>query len=153
MENFKADKLEKWGYLNIWQLCKEGLSTAMQNFHGFWQSVIDAWSKIIQHPTTAPTEILRQPLWNNNEIIINKQRACKPYCIKREYSLLIISLKTTEIFFYLKTFNCILLSNFLAYNGLIAAIPKHWKQLIMKVLKEEICHGSTEKWKKGAISI
>ena len=42
-----------------------------------------AWSEIMQHPTTAPSEILRQPLWHNNEISVNKQRVCKSYCINK----------------------------------------------------------------------
>lgn len=35
-----TDKLEKWGYSNIWQLRKEGLSTAMHDFNNFWQGVM-----------------------------------------------------------------------------------------------------------------
>lgn len=36
-------------------------------------------------------------------------------------------------------------TNFLIFNGLISAIPKHWKELIKDVPREEICDGNIEK--------
>lgn len=146
-----ADKLEKWGYSNIWQLRREGLSTAMQVFNNFWQSVMQAWSEIMQHPTTAPSEILRQPLWHNNEILINKQRVCKSHWIKKGIFFINDLINDDGNFLSLENFQdkFNVHTNFLTYNGLISAIPKHWKELIKNVPREEISDCNIEKLRKA----
>lgn len=77
MEN--SNKISEYSYIR--PLCRESLSTAMQDFNGLWQSVLHAWSEIIQHPTTAPSEIIRQLLRHNKEISIRTKRVCEPYWI------------------------------------------------------------------------
>lgn len=97
----------------------------MQVFNNFWQSVLQAWSEIIQHPTTAPSEILRQPLWHNNEILINKQRVCKSHLIKKGIFCINDLINNDGNFLSLENFQdkFNVHTNFLTYNGLISAIP------------------------------
>lgn len=85
-------------------------------------------------------EILRQPLWHNNEIFINKQRVCKSQWIKKGIFLINDLINDDGNFLSLENFQdkFNVHTNFLTYNGLISAIPKHWKELIKNVPREEI---------------
>lgn len=60
MKNFKADKLGKQGYLNKCHLCREGLSTVMQDFDGYGKAY--SWDQNLQYPPTASTEIQKMIL-------------------------------------------------------------------------------------------
>ena len=135
-----SDKLEKWGYSNIWQLRKEGLLIASKEFNSFWCNTMNAWGEIIQHPTTAPLEILRQPLWLNNDILINKQRICKTSWIKKGVFFIDDLIDAQGNFLSLTNFQekFELQTNFLTYNGIISAIPRGWRELIKNFPKDEI---------------
>jgi hypothetical protein len=64
-----------------------GLKQLAKKFNSFWRYVILHYASIRDNPSTAPEEILSQPLWLNSEIEI---RGKPVFGQKRMYFLLMI---------------------------------------------------------------
>ena len=135
---------------------KEGLKVASKDFNTFWENVLKSWGEIQTHPTTAPIDVLSQPLWYKDNIKINNKHTFLPQWEKKRNFFINDLVKENGNFMSFNEFHrkYNLNTNFLNFNGILTAIPRNLKELIKNVPKEtEIQHTNIQKLKKRAKSL
>ena len=102
------------------------------DFGSFWNDVFKIWSDFSENLSTAPENILSQPLWYNENIEIDKAPIFlkKLSCCDIFYVNDIIDSAGNIMNFDLMK-NCYNLEiDTLTYNSLISSIPRDWKRII-----------------------
>ena len=107
-------------------------------FNDFWKNVIYIWAELDSHSTTAPENILSQPLWLNSDIKINKKSIALFKWINHGIFFVNDLLNDSGNFMkfeeFRNTYN--IDTHFLQFSGIISAIPKSWKNLVKDVTKQ-----------------
>lgn len=132
-----TDNLEKWGNEKIWFLKKEGLQKISYSFNDFWKCVIKAWGELQNNHTTAPNDILAQPIWLNDKIKIDRKMVWRKSWMEKGIYFVNDLLNDNGIFMS----GIDLESNYslwdvMTLNSLISAIPTEWKTAIKHSQKQ-----------------
>ena len=85
-----SDHLDASGGEKLWYLSPAGLKQLAKKYNSFWRDVILHYASIRDNPSTAPEEILSQPLWLNSEIKIGGNQFYISIGQKQMYFLLMI---------------------------------------------------------------
>jgi hypothetical protein len=56
----------------FWYYSQSALKVLSAKFNPFWKNVINVWASVRDDSSTAPEEILSQPIWHNGRIFIQK---------------------------------------------------------------------------------
>jgi hypothetical protein len=56
----------------FWYYSQSALKVLSAKLNPFWKNVINVWASVRDDSSTAPEEILSQPIWHNGRIFIQK---------------------------------------------------------------------------------
>jgi hypothetical protein len=68
-----TDVLENLGQDKFWYYSQSALKVLSAKFNPFWNNVINVWAFVKDDPSTAPEEIMSQPIWHNGRIRVGGQ--------------------------------------------------------------------------------
>jgi hypothetical protein len=68
-----TDVLEDLGQDKCWYYSQSALKVLSAKFNTFWKNVINVWASVKDDSSTAPGEILSQPIWHNGRIRVGGQ--------------------------------------------------------------------------------
>ncbi|XP_063408202.1 uncharacterized protein LOC134691566 [Mytilus trossulus] len=127
-----ADHLEMNGGENMWHLSKSALNEIKKEFNPFWQNVISSYASLCEPLTTAPSDILSQPLFLNENIMIDGKTAFYKRWIQNNVFFINDLIQENGEFYnydgFIRNYN--IKTTFLEFYGLILALPKEWKNII-----------------------
>ena len=128
-----TDVLEDLGQDKFWYYSQSALKVLSGKFNPFWKNVINVWASVKDDPSTAPEEILSQPIWHNGRIRVGGQPVFFSHwaksgifffindLIKEDGSLLSLTdLKN----------NYNINIHFLEYHSIMLSIPQEWKSIL-----------------------
>ena len=120
-------------FSEFWRLnfsCKH--VDAVCNSHGFWHSVIIAWTKYNYHEVEDIQDIIAQRLWGNSQILVgNKPIFNKNLIEKGIFTVLdLYDNQKGHLRTYQDTCDMYGNVNFLDYLSILSAIPYKWKKAI-----------------------
>ena len=133
-ENYHADwknlYMSAFGYWkDVWLFDKKSVKHFATNLHNpFWKDVLKAWAEFI-NDTSGADDYMKQPLWNNLNITIDKKITCRIGWINKGVrfvnDLLDESgcLLTPDMIKNKFNLNC----SYLEIYSIISAIPRSWK--------------------------
>ena len=136
--------LDASGREKLWYLSPSGLKQLAKQFNSFWRDIILHYASIRDNPSTAPEEILIQPLWLNSEIKIGRKPVLYQHWAKANVFFINDLLKNEGGFLSLEQFpnKYGIISIFLEYlyNGLLEAISMKFKEVIaVNNILEKVC--------------
>ncbi|CAG2244444.1 unnamed protein product [Mytilus edulis] len=124
---------------NMWHLSKSALNEIKKEFNPFWQNVISSWASLCEPLTTAPSDILSQPLFLNENIMIDGKTAFYKSWIQNNVFFINDLIKENGEFYnydeFIRNYN--IKTTFLEFYGLILALPKEWKNIIHSQMRFE----------------
>ena len=153
-ENYHADWKNLYvsasGYWkDVWLLDKKSVKHFATNLHNpFWKDVLKAWAEFI-NDTSGADDYMKQPLWNNLNITIDKKITCRIGWINKgvrfvndllDESGCLLTPDTIKNKFNL---NC----SYLEIHSIISAIPKSWKTSI-RDSGRKLGKVSSKNWRK-----
>ena len=127
------DQYNKFGGDKIWMMSSEALSKISEFFNPFWKDIINNWGKLKKEKEDETVEVLSQSIWFNEKLKING-KICfwEDWC---ESGVFFVNdlLNDNNEFYSFEQFkeNYNINTTFLHFYGIIHAIPKHWKELIL----------------------
>ena len=136
-ENYHADwknlYMSAFGYWkDVWLFDKKSVKHFATNLHNpFWKDVLKAWAEFI-NDTSGADDYMKQPLWDNLNITIDKKITCRIGWINKGVrfvnDLLDESgcLLTPDMIKNKFNLNC----SYLEIYSIISAIPRSWKTYI-----------------------
>lgn len=127
------DKLECVGGDRIFKMTKDGLKELSKKFNTFWREVFISWASLQEHvsPTT-PEEVISQPIFFNNFIKRGNNFFLYEHWCKKDIFFIADLLENNQFMSY-ETFShkYNININFIEYFGVINAIPRNWKEIVV----------------------
>ena len=123
------DKYNKFGGEKIWQMQSEGIVEISKYFNTFWRDILLNWNILNEDTTDTIEGILKQSIWFNKNLKIDKEIVFYEKWCKRGIFFISDLLKEDNSFLthqeLCTKYN--LNVNFIQYHSILHMIPKQWK--------------------------
>jgi hypothetical protein len=127
-----TDVLEDLGQDKFWYYSQSALIVLSGKFNPFWKNVINVWASVKDDPSTAPEEILSQPIWHNGRIRVGGQPVFFSHWVKSVIFFINDLIKKDGSLLSLTDLknNYNINIHFLEYHSIMLSIPQEWKSIL-----------------------
>lgn len=111
---------------------QSALKVLSAKFNAFWKNVINVWASVKDDSSTAPEEILSQPIWHNGRIRVGGQPVFFSHWAKSGIFFINDLIKEDGSLLSLTDLknNYNININFLDYYSIMLLIPQEWKSIL-----------------------